>query len=148
MIYYILFGKSQGDLVLKLENSELINKLALKQNFDPDMLFGMAKALYSMGNELNVGKLKTLDLKNYSIITNANQNNLMALVVDNSKRNNSKMQILMEKIPEVFKLFLSYEDINIQNQKNIEYFEDLKKSIKNIIPSMKKVIKKMNIKND
>ena len=148
MIYYILFGKSQGDLVLKLENSELINKLALKQNFDPDMLFGMAKALYSMGNELNVGKLKTLDLKNYSIITNANQNNLMALVVDNSKRNNSKMQILMEKIPEVFKLFLSYENNNIQNQENIDYLKDLKNSMKNIIPSMKKVIKNMLIKND
>ncbi|MHA1718898.1 MAG: hypothetical protein ACTSWX_09975 [Promethearchaeota archaeon] len=148
MIYYILFGKSHGDLVLKLENTDLINKLALKQNFDPNMLFGMAKALYSMGNELNVGKLKTLDLKNYSIITNANQNNLMALVVENSKRNNSKMQILMEKIPEIFKLFLSYENNNIQNQENIDYLKDLKNSMKNIIPSMKKVIKNMLIKND
>ena len=58
------------------------------------------------------------------------------------------MQILMEKIPEIFKLFLSYENNNIQNQENIDYLKDLKNSMKNIIPSMKKVIKNMLIKND
>ena len=116
MIIYILFGKSEGDLVVILENSELINKMTLKENLDPNLLFGMAKALYSMGTELQGGKLKALDLKNYSILTSVNQEQLLTLVVDNSKRNISKIKALNDKMTEISNLFLNCDDANIKSQ--------------------------------
>jgi len=143
VIIYILFGKSEGDLVVILENSELINKMTLKENLDPNLLFGMAKALYSMGTELQGGKLKALDLKNYSILTNANQDQLLALVVDNSKRNKSKIKILNDNISEIFNLFLNSDDENIKSQATLE---NLKNSIQKIIPSLKKSIRKLYFK--
>ena len=143
MIIYILFGKSEGDLVVILENSELINKMTLKENLDPNLLFGMAKALYSMGTELQGGKLKALDLKNYSILTSVNQEQLLTLVVDNSKRNKSKLKILNDKMVEIFNLFLNYNEENIKSQ---AILEKLKNSIQNIIPSMKKSVKKLYLK--
>ncbi|MHA1474566.1 MAG: hypothetical protein ACTSPA_01050 [Promethearchaeota archaeon] len=143
MIIYIIFGKSEGDLVVILENSELINKMALKENLDPKILFGMAKALYSMGTELKGGKLKALDLKNYSILTNANQDQLLALVLDNSKRNNSKIKVLNDKMNEIFNLFLKCDDTNIKSQATLE---NLKNSMQKIIPSMKKSVRKLYFK--
>jgi len=143
VIIYILFGKSEGDLVVILENSELINKMSLKEILDPNLLFGMAKALYSMGTELQGGKLKALDLKNYSILTNANQDQLLALVVDNSKRNNSKIKVLNDKMTEIFNLFLKCDDGNIKSQATLE---NLKKPMQKIIPSLKKSIRKLYFK--
>jgi len=143
VIFYILFGKSEGDLVVILENSELIKKMTLIENLNPNILFGMAKALHSMGTELEGGKLKALDLKNYSIITNANQYQLLALVVDNSKRNKSKIKILNNNILEIFNLFLNSDDKNIKSQPTLE---DLKNSIQKIIPSLKKSIRKLYFK--
>lgn len=143
MIIYVLFGKSEGNLEVILENSELINKMSLKVNLDPNLLFGMAKALYSMGTELQGGKLKTLDLKNYSIITNANQDRLLTLVVDNSKRNNSKYKLLNNKMTEIFNLFLKCDDENIKSQAKLE---NLKSSMQKIIPSLKKSIRKLYFK--
>ena len=137
MIFYILFGKFEGDLIAILKNSELIKKLTLKENIDPDMLFGMANALYSIGTELQGGKLKTLDLKNYSIITNGNEKNLLVLVVDNSKRYNSRKEILIEKIIDIFDLFIDYHDKNIIDQESID---DLKKLLKKKIPNFKKSV--------
>ena len=143
MIIYILFGKSEGDIVVILENSELIKKMALKENLDPNLLFGMAKALYSMGTELQGGKLKTLDLKNYSIVTNVNQDRLLALVVNNSKRNKSKKTVLDDKMINIFNLFLRYDESNIKSQASLE---QLKISMQKIIPSLKKSIRKLKVK--
>ena len=143
MIFYILFGKFEGDLIAILKNSELIKKLTLKENIDPDMLFGMANALYSIGTELQGGKLKTLDLKNYSIITNGNEKNLLVLVVDNSKRYNSRKEILIEKIIDIFDLFIDYHDKNIIDQESID---DLKKLLKKKIPNFKKSVQHLKLK--
>ncbi len=139
MIFYILFGKYEGEMIAILENSELIKKLTLKENIDPIMLFGMANALYSMGTELQGGKLKTLDLKNYSIITNGNEKNVLVLVVDNSKKYNSRKTILIEKINEIFDLFM-----DCYNKK--ESFDDLKESLKINIPTFKKSVKHLKLK--
>jgi len=68
VIFYILFGKFEDELPTILENSGLIKNLTLKENIDPNMLFGMAKALFSIGTELKGGKLKTLErwkIKNF-----------------------------------------------------------------------------------
>ncbi len=143
MIFYILFGKFEGDLIAILENSELIKKLTLKENIDPNMLFGMANALFSIGTELQGGKLKTLDLKNFSIITNGDEKNLLVLVVDNSKKYNSRKTILIEKIINIFNLFMDYHDKNNINQ---ESFDDLIKSLKKNIPTFKKSIKHLKLK--
>ena len=143
MIFYILFGKFESDLPVILENSELIKKLTLKENIDPNMLFGMAKALYSIGTELQGGKLKTLDLKHYSIITNSNQEHILVLVVDNSKRSKAKKTILLEKLVEIFEFFKIYDNKNIITQENLD---DLKKSLQNIIPTFKKSVKHLKLK--
>ena len=143
MIYYILFGKYEGELTVILENSELVKKLTLKEKIDPIMLFGMAKALYSIGTELQGGKLKTLDLKNYSIITDGNQKDILVLVVDNSKRNNSRKTILIEKVDNIFEILIDYFNKNINLNENID---DLKKSVKKIIPTFKKSVKHLILK--
>lgn len=109
MIFYILFGKFEDELPTILENSGLIKNLTLKENIDPNMLFGMAKALFSIGTELQGGKLKTLDLKNYSIITQTNHEYILVLVVDNSKRSKGKKTILIEKLVEIFEFFKYYD---------------------------------------
>ena len=140
MIFYILFGKFEDELPTILENSGFIKNLTLKENIDPNMLFGMAKALFSIGTELQGGKLKTLDLKNYSIITNSDEKNLLVIVVDNSKKYNSRKTILIEKIIDIFELF-----IDCQNKK--ESFDELKISLIKNIPSFKKSLKHLTLKN-
>ena len=143
MIFYILFGKFEDELPTILENSGLIKNLTLKENIDPNMLFGMAKALFSIGTELQGGKLKTLDLKNYSIITQTNHEYILVLVVDNSKRSKGKKTILIEKLVEIFEFFRYYDRKNIITLENLD---DLKKSFQNIIPACKKSVKNLKLK--
>ena len=148
MIYFCLYGDLLGDLQLVLHNPKLIQKHSGKDQMNPQILFGMAKALYTIGQELSVGALKTLNLKNYFLVSKSCTNTLLVFVMENSKKSTELLPQIEGEMEKMLALFgNSLPRLNVLSfDPNPIALDDFKTKFKEILPSLKKAIKYLKLK--
>ncbi len=148
MIYYCLFGKLMGNLELVLHDLKLIKNYPGGDRLDPQILFGMAKALYSIGQELSVGAFKTLNLTKYLLVSKSCTDTLLVLVMETSKKNSvqiPQIEVKMESLLTLFNENLSKLNDSIGETPQIN-FKAFKKLFFDEVPFLKKAIKRLELK--
>jgi len=148
MIYYYLFGPFRGDLQFILNDLKHISRYSGRDQLDPNIIFGMAKALYSIGQELDVGALKTLNLTNYSLISKSCDETLLVLVTEIAKKNSTVITQLESQMDELLFLFKAKVSNLSKNFLEPDLFDliNFKKSLLDILPFLKKTIKHLEIR--
>ena len=115
---------------------------------NPQILFGMAKALYTIGQELSVGALKTLNLKNYLLVSKSCTRTLLVIVMENSKKSTELLPQIEGEMEKMFLLFGDSLPLLTRSSfgPNPVGLIPLKTRFKEILPSLKKVIKHLELK--
>jgi hypothetical protein len=159
MLLYCLFGKMVGNPHLILSHPKSVHAFlkssASGEKLDPYLLFGMAKALYAMGQELASGDLKTLNLTHYNIISQLSGEYLLVFVVMAGKKDTKHLSAIESQMEKMSAVFSKHESSDPRFENGIpsdnlpvlvsEKLSDLSLQLLELLPSLKKTLKALEI---
>ncbi|MHA1746269.1 MAG: hypothetical protein ACTSWW_09735 [Promethearchaeota archaeon] len=147
MLVLLLFGKRDGNLDYAFGDPKFLSKETKSnemQTFKPLMVFNIAVTLYGIGEELDGGKLRDLDMKHYLVVTHMVGNTVVLIGIKDFAKNKKNVDLLKTYIEQIHSICQYVQD-QIASQKLITT-EQIKEKLSELfkgIPVLKKEFKKL-----
>ena len=101
MLVLLLFGKRDGNLDFAFGDPNFLKKTDKTQTFKPLMVFNIAVTLYGIGEEMQGGALRDLDMKHYLVITEMKEDLVLLLGIKDFKKNPKNVDLIKQHMDEI-----------------------------------------------
>ena len=98
MIVLLLFGDRSGKVSLGFGDPKFLNNTDKSKQFQPLMVFNIAVTLYGIGEELDGGSLKDLDMKHYLVVTELKENLVLVVGIKDFKKNLKNVAVIKQQM--------------------------------------------------
>jgi hypothetical protein len=114
MVLLLIFGKIQADPIFKYYNGRYVEKNLNTEQIDPIIVFNMAFSFFQIGNELETGNLKEVDLKSLSLIATLRDDYLLVIGLSNKKSGQKRKLELKGVLDEIHRILFHNRNKNFE----------------------------------